>query len=72
MMWYRKRIAIIDDTGEQHQVFTSTNDCDERLFPTMFFNYFSDAPVHNAVTQCLDLKKFTEDDNGFLQEETKG
>ena len=71
-MWYRKRMAIIDDTGEQHQVFTSTNDWDERLFPTMFFNYFSDVPVHNAVTQCLDLKKFIEDDDGFLQEETEG
>ncbi len=72
-MWYKKRIAIIDDTGEQHQVFTSMNDWDERLYPTMFFQYFSDVQVQNAMTQCL--RKFTEDDNGFLQaeqEETEG
>ena len=74
-MWYQKRIAIIDDTDEQHQVITSLSDFDERLYPTLFFNYFNTAPVHNAMTQCLnilDLKKFIQDDDGLLQEEEKG
>jgi hypothetical protein len=61
MTWYKRKIAIDMDTGERHPVVVTLNfEWDEDLSPTIFFTYFNDVPIHNAITQCLDTLDMTE------------
>ena len=48
------------DTGEQYPVVATLNEFVSDLSPTIFFSYFDDAPIHNVITQCLDILDITE------------
>ena len=54
------------ETGERHPVVVTLNfEWDDDLSPTIFFAYFDNAPIHNAITQCLDtldMSEFMKDD----------
>lgn len=59
-MWYQRKTVLNTETGEQYSVVSGASEFDERIYPTLFFTYFSDAPVFNAAIECLnilDLKK---------------
>lgn len=72
MTWYKRRIAIDMDTGERHLVIDTLNEFECDLSPTIFFAYFGDVPIHNAITECLDtldITEFTESlEDGLFQE----
>ena len=59
-MWYRRRIAVDMETGEQYPVFMGVSDFDDSLSPTVFFDYFDDVPILDTATQCLDTLDLTE------------
>ena len=42
------------ESGESISVITPLPDWDERIYPTMFFTYFSDAPVYDTATQSFN------------------
>ena len=68
-MWYKKRIAMDVDTGRQFPVVTGISDWEDDISPTSFFGYFSEVPVHNAITQCLETLDLTELISGLSKEE---
>ena len=71
-MWYKKRIAVDVDTGDQFPVFMGTSYLEDDLSPTLFFKYFSDVPVHNTINQCLDVLDITELINDLYEEKIQG
>jgi len=54
MMWFKRQLAVHAESGDSFPVVTPPADWDERLYPTMFFTYFSDAPVFNVATQSFN------------------
>jgi len=69
MSWYKRKIAIDMDTGERCPVIATLNEWDDDLSPTIFFSYFDDVPIHNAITQCLNTLDLTESIDGLHKEE---
>ncbi len=60
MTWYKRKIAVDMDTGERYPIVVTLDGFDDDLSPTIFFSYFDDVPIHNAITQCLDILDITE------------
>ena len=46
--WYRKRIAVNNETGQQVAVFTGVSDWETALYPSMYFEYFNNTPNFNT------------------------
>jgi len=70
-MWFIKKLAFHEESGQSLSVITPPAEWDERVYPTMFFTHFDTVPTYNVATQCLDtldLKEFT---NGLSKEEEK-
>ena len=46
--WYRKRIAVNEDTGQQVGVYTGISDWEVELYPSLYFEYFNNTPNYNT------------------------
>lgn len=71
-MWYKRRVAVDVDTGEQFPVFMGTSHLEDDMSPTSFFRYFNDVPIHNTINQCLDILDITELINDLHEKKTQG
>lgn len=66
--WYKQRIAINEDTGQQSNVVTGISEWDNKMYPTLFWEYFNNIPNFNTFQLVfhtrMTLKELQGQDKG--------
>ena len=65
-MWYQRKKALCLDSGEAFSVVSKISDFDDDITPTIFFEYFRNAPVFTAMSECFETVDITQAVNDLL------